>query len=132
MRSGNPEFQLTDMDASEKIEKERGREFALTVTELNAEGGTLALAGKLVERADGTWIVPDAYIDQTDTGALSSLGMGAYRVLPMVEVIVARAMGLKVIDPREELAQLQKENGRLRQQLWLAEGEIKDLKGELA
>jgi hypothetical protein len=119
------------MDAPGKIEKEKGgREFALTITELNDEGCTLALAGKVVKREDDTWIVPDAFIDQTPTGALTPLGMDAYRVLPMVEVLVAKALNLKVIDPREELAQLQKENGTLRRRLWLAEGELKELKVE--
>ena len=116
------------MEAPEKIEKEEGgREFSLTVTDL--DHAELALAAKVVKRSDGTWLVGDAFIDQTPAGALSALGMDAYRVPAMVEVILAKALGLKVIDPREELAQLQKENGELRQRLFLAEDELKELKG---
>jgi hypothetical protein len=82
-----------------------------------------ALAAELILTARVTFpnaqapIVIDATIDQEPGGGLTPHGAAAFRTLALAEVILARALNLKSIDPQEELAHLRAELHAVKAQL---------------
>ena len=77
----------------------------------------MVLLAKIEEKENRDLQVLDAVMDTTPSGGPTHEGVSALRCLAYLEIIAAKATGIKAIDPQDEIAALKSTIKRLQAQL---------------